>query len=230
MPWKKYERVAPGFGTNRPNISVARDRFNFNAALIRAAGLREGGGVIVHVDPATYRVAFEFTASTSTGALALRPINRRRPASGMYCASRGVGTQYPWIARIGFLPDRDARRFPAQCVQGYWVIHLSHDFSGTAPRSGAGIPDGAEGLFRFVDARGDVVYIGSGRIGESVASPEAAGWAFDHVQYSIITDEIERAKRKAFWLAQFKAANSGKLPRYNQLRPLRSARSQTAAG
>jgi hypothetical protein len=78
------------------------------------------------------------------------------------------------------------------------------------------ISDDARGIYRYRDAKGEVVYIGKGAIRNRLGEPQRKSWEFRWIDYSPIALEQDQFTWEAFWIDRFKESNNGRLPYYNR--------------
>ena len=215
MTWQKFRRIDTYVSKNDPIISMSKDRFNFNSLFVRMAKVTPDHKVLIHVDPPSFRVGFEFVTKDEPDALGVRPMTSGRTGGGMSCAARGLGSQFPWVAKVGVLPDKKDRQFNPKQERNLWVIQLCPAFEISADKSGADIPSDAEGIYRYVNSKNEVVYIGRGKIRTRLNSPEREQWDFDKVEFSIVENQDDRERWEAYWIERFKETHGGCLPYHN---------------
>ncbi len=215
MAWQKFRRVDTYVSKNDPIISISSDRFNFNSLFVRTAQITTRHKVVFQVDSPSFRVGFQFITNDDEDALALRPMTKGKTEAGLSCAARGIGSQFGWIARVGALRNKKDRQFGPKKEGDLWVIQLCPAFELRAGRDGADIPSDKQGIYRYLNSKKEVVYIGRGNIRQRLSSPERKEWDFQTVEFSIVEEQADREKWEAYWLNRFKEDNGGRLPYYN---------------
>jgi len=217
MAWQKFRRVDTYTGKDAAAISISKDRFNFNSLFAKLAGISPRHKVVVHLDPPSFRIGFEFVISDDTDALALIPWNKRETPGGYTCSSRGVFAQHEWVAGVARLSASKDRRFLPKKDGSIWAIQLCPSFELSSERAGASIPTEANGIYRYLDAKGETVYIGRGRIKQRLVAPERQEWDFAKIKYSVVETPEDRERWEGYWIQRYKEEHGGRLPYYNQI-------------
>ena len=96
-----------------------------------------------------------------------------------------------------------------------WVIQLCPAFELRTDRKGSDVPPDTQGIYRYVNAKNEVVYIGRGIIRQRMNAPERKDWDFQTVEFSIVEEQADREKWEAYWINRFKEDNGGRLPYHN---------------
>ncbi|HEU18342.1 MAG TPA: hypothetical protein ENO00_03030 [Deltaproteobacteria bacterium] len=137
MVWQKFRRVDTYAGKDSPTISISKDKFNFNSLFAKLAGISRNHKVVIHLDPPTFRVGFEFLLNDDPDALSLSPMNKGEAMGGFMCTARGVFAQHDWVAGVARLSSSKDRRFSPQKDGTIWAIQLCPAFEMYANREGA---------------------------------------------------------------------------------------------
>jgi hypothetical protein len=198
-----------------PLVSIWHGRFHFNANFARDAQLEKANYVKYHIDEENREIAFEFLKSDPDGN-AFRLVNlggRSKWPSKFTCAGRSLIKSRPWVelaaAELGtFRAVRDGK---------LWVIRLTPSFEEEVLRVNAGkISPEASGIYRYISADDQVVYIGKGNVRQRLSDADRADWKFDKIQYSIVREKGDQSQWENFWLERHVQANNGRLPYYNR--------------
>ena len=72
----------------------------------------------------------------------------------------------------------------------------------------------AAGIYRYRNERGEIIYIGSGKIRDRFEAPEREKWRIVRIEYSIVTDRQRAYQWERYWHDQFEG-EFGRLPAYN---------------
>lgn len=217
MSWEDVARDDARARRDEPIISIARDRIHFNACFARMAQLSSQHKAKISVDPDTFRIGFRFVTDDDSQAFPLRGMNPSQPAiGGVWCTGRGVGSKYPWIRHIAMLHSKKDRQFSPKKDGDRWTIQLPPSCERRSDRNGTGIPPEARGIYRYLDTKGEVVYVGQGHLVRRLNAPERKDWDIQTVEYSIIDDQQDREYWEAYWLKRFKSDHGGRLPYYNR--------------
>ena len=98
---------------------------------------------------------------------------------------------------------------------GLWIIQLIPAFEITTTDISS-VPTSGKGIYRYLDNRGEVIYIGEGSIKERYYQPERREWHVSEIGYSIVNDQTERKRYESFWLDHHKKQHQH-LPTYNKV-------------
>ncbi len=74
-----------------------------------------------------------------------------------------------------------------------------------------------EGIYRYLNKRGDVIYIGKGGIKDRLDVAHRANWNIEKIEYSIIENEEDQFIWEDYWLDRFKSENNSELPLFNKI-------------
>lgn len=218
MAWQTVKREDSFQGSDKPFISISSDHISFNAMFTRIAEIGPEKRVVVHVDPESRRVGFEFINEDRSDSFALSRASsdkKGKKRTGLFC-SAGFIREYPWIKSISKLPVQDRRFYNPRKEGQIWVIQLCPAFEEKRARESANIPSDASGIYRYVRENGEIVYIGRGNIKKRLSSPDRQEWDFDIVEYSAIPDPDLQIKWEEYWIQRFNKDN-GRLPFYNKI-------------
>jgi len=198
-----------------PLVSIRHGRFHFNAFFARAAQLDKANYVAFHVDEETREIFFEFLKRNFDGN-AFRLVNfggTAKWASKYTCAARSLINRAGWLQHAA----AEVGTFPAVRVGKLWVIRLTPSFEDEVLRANAGkIPAEATGIYRYISADGEMVYIGKGNVRQRLSEEDRRDWKFDKIQYSTVPDIRDQFRWEKFWLKRYAEANKGRLPYYNR--------------
>lgn len=214
MPLVQFKRVLKR--KKEPIVSIRDRRFHFNVHFARLAGLSGKRGVLYSVDDELREIGFEFVANVDENEDAYAVENRGR-LSGFRCTAHDLIAKKPWVRSVASQASNEVRSFTARKSGKMWVIRLMPSFESVVARQDSGlIPDDARGIYRYRDAKGEVVYIGKGVIRSRLTEPQRKGWEFRWIDFSIIAQEEDQFTWEAFWIDRFKEMNNGRLPYYNR--------------
>lgn len=217
MAWEDVLRDDACARRDEPVISLSADRIHFNACFARMAQVGAHYKVSISVDGDSFRIGFRFVTDDNSRLFPLRAMNPGQPGSGgVWCAGRGLGSQYSWIRRIATLHSKKDRQFTPKKDGDRWTIQLPPPFEHHSDQAGNGIPPEARGIYRYLDRKGEVVYLGQGHILRRLSAPERKDWDIHAIEYSMIEEQQEREYWEAYWLKRFKNDHGGRLPYYNR--------------
>lgn len=189
--------------------------FAFNSKFSKEAELGiKYGLVTIYTDPKSRVVGFRFhNDKEDKDALSLYG----EGGGGRNVTASALFKRYKWI-RAATQQDRNNRRFEPEWdkEKKLWFIRLAPFFEEKVERKSVlNVPSEAIGLYRYTN-KGEVVYIGQGKIRSRAQLLEREVWNFDTIEYSIVLKKDDRKKWEAFWLERFQAEN-GELPFYNKI-------------
>jgi hypothetical protein len=215
--FKRYNRIS-----DKPVISLGDDKFQYNAALSKLAGLKEKEYVVYHFDTESREIGFEFLKAR-TDEHAYKLIKSAEREVHIRSSAGGLIKCFSWVKAIHNSRFVELKRFNAFKRGNLWVIRLKPAFEMKVKRSEIHkIPRGVKGIYRYVTQEGVVVYIGKGDIRMRVKKAERRYWNFDQIEYSIIEDENKQYEWEDYWIEWYKGRNDGKLPYYNKISGIKS--------
>ena len=193
---------------DEPSVTVALNRFSFNAVMKKLAELDKHTHVAFYVDDENRRIAFEFKQSSNDE----DDYQIIKIKSQTLCASREIFKRQ-WVSKVTELKGQNV--FAAKQEGKKWVITLCPAFENQIKREDIkNIPSNTFGIYRYLDA-GRIVYIGKGNIKDRYNSPDRGKWKFDLIEYSIIKDDNKAFEWENYWIDKYKDENKGQLPTYN---------------
>ena len=167
-------------------------------------------------EDALREIGFEFIADADENEDAYTLENRGR-LSHLRCTALDLIAKKPWVRSVASQASSEVRSFTAHKSGKVWVIRLMPSFELVVARQDSGlIPDDARGIYRYRDAKGEVVYIGKGVIRSKLIEPQRKSWEFRWVDYSIIAQEEDQFTWEAYCIDRFKEMDNGRLPSYNR--------------
>ena len=218
MNWKIVEVDQSTRRDAKPFISISYHRINFGVNFARVADIDDSYRVTIYVDEDDFRLAFEFHKEEKPNSLALVADNKKAHSgkrTGLFCSSRGLQKNHPWVVPITKLPVGD-RRFYPEHESKKWVISLCPSFETRYARESVNISPDASGIYQYKNEEGEIVYIGRGNISQRLRSPEREDWNFHIVECSLIKDPDLQIKWESHWIESFRT-KYGRLPYYNKV-------------
>ncbi|ELI6429489.1 hypothetical protein RRM58_004805 [Vibrio harveyi] len=208
MAFKKFVRTR--VQSDEPVISISDNRFQYSAVFRKLAELHKYTHVEYFVDEDNRKVGFKFhNDSTSRDGYS----TWRNRSSALEVMKR-----HKWVNKVALSKNSDERQFVAHQLQGMWVIQLCPAFENSVLRdkSPASLPD-QSGIYRYVNANNEVVYIGKGNIKARFSAEGRKDWIFNVVEYSIIEGDDAQFEWESYWIEKYKENNDGYLPHYNKV-------------
>ncbi len=213
MPLKPHPAVYVAQG---PEVRVTNNGFHFTAEAVRLADLNEMRWVSVFTDLSERRVAFKFSADPSKPRGHYKFSHGRKRGDDLmpgWCVTKRIHNSEPWIGKAA------RRYFPLdKHPDGLWSIMLAPVFERRIPPEDVVAKLGdAEGIYRYVNDAGDVVYIGRGRIRDRYREPQRRDWPIAYIEYSVVEGVAEQEEWEAFHLDEHER-KYGILPTFNKRR------------
>lgn len=213
MAFEKFIRTRT-IDRSSPVASLSKSHFHFNAVAARLAELTSNTNVIYHFDEANRKIGFEFTSATDDRSS--YSIFKSRGSNSFRSSIGGVFNRFLWVRSVAILPNSEDRRFLMRLVSNLWVIQLCPAFEISA-LSVADVPRDAVGVYRYLDAKNEIIYIGKGNVRQRRAEQGRDDWGISAIQYSIVNDEDKQYEWEGYWIEKYKEKNSGSLPPFNRV-------------
>jgi hypothetical protein len=213
-----FLKVKRGWGDpakGLPLFTIRERQVAFNADFAKLAELNTHKYVTFYTADEQRRIRMEFSAIPSEDAYRVTQDGGGSAVSGR-AAQAGSLVAKPWVASVA-RQSPSARRFIPEKVDGKntWEVSLMPSFE-TRVEDANEIPSAAQGIYRYLDKEGDVVYIGRGSIRERAKEPYRKSWLYSIIEYSVIPDKSEQEEWERYWLDQFQDEH-GALPAYNKI-------------
>jgi len=206
--------IRPRKSREEPLVSIRQGRFHFNAFFARIADLEKAKYVNYHIDDEIREIAFEFLRQDPGGNA--YTLENRGGVSKFRCTAYDLIRKKAWVKAAANANDPKLSTFTATRDGKLWCIRLAPPFEGEVPRSDmASIPSAVSGVYRYVSADGEIVYIGKGNIRRRVAEQERCKWEFSKIQYSAVP-ENDQYHWEEFWINHYKQTHGGRLPYFNR--------------
>ena len=213
MPFKTYSpRRLP---TTEPLVTVAPEVLRISAEAAKRAGLESAHWVRISTDDRERLIGFEFLDDPSRPKDAHK-LARPKGSSGRDCWAQGLINDTPWIKAVA-AKKRKFKLFQYPGDPKIWAIRLAPWFElSVLPENISSIGTGA-GIYRYRDARDEVIYIGKGRIVDRYRDPARRRWDIARIEYSLVPEEEEQYRWEKFHLDEFAKEHDGRRPRFNMV-------------
>ncbi|SRR6266480_282783 len=223
MAWTKITRDDLFEGSDAPFITITEAHFRFNSRFVAQASLDPSYRVTIFTDEQNRRFAFEFHKDQRPCSFTLTArsdsSDNSHKLGGLVCSSRGiVSEERPWLASVANRKNSGKnRRFFPKKEGNKWVIQLCPAFEIRKARESEDFCSTDVGIYRYLRANDEIVYIGRGPITARLRSPERKMWDFHVIEYSIVPDPDDQVKWEDYWIERYKADHHGKKPFYNRV-------------
>ena len=212
MPLKTYK---PRLPAKEPLVTVAPRGFRISAVAAKRIDLKSANWVKVSTDDSEYLIGFEFLGDPIQPGDAHK-LARTRGSSSRECWAQGLINQTPWIKAVA-AESRKFKLFQYPRDQRIWVIRLAPWFELSVPPDNIGSIGTGAGIYRYRDVRGEVIYIGKGRIVDRYRDPARSSWGIERIEYSLVPNEDEQYKWEKFHLGDFAKEHDSRWPRFNRV-------------
>lgn len=212
-----FRPYIPSLNPEGPLVGVEPWGFRFTVDAANLAGLDDSiYWTKIQLDHEERCIAFEFLGGTE------RPENalKLQGGKGRTCTAKALVRHTPWIRAVASLRDRAARKFEIfrhPAVPQFWTIRLAPWFELSVRPEDIGSVETATGIYRYLDADGEIIYIGKGKIEERFRSAERREWGIVKIEYSEIGNEGKQYEWESFHLERFRERHNNRLPHFNRV-------------
>ncbi len=211
MSLVKFKRILRQI--DEPTISISPGRFNYNVPMAKMAELQKYKQVLYLVDEEERKIAFQFLEERDDDSYTLIV---SKSTKGIRSSANEIINSYPWLKKIEQSKDVAERSFAVKRDGALWSIKLRPSFEERIKREDKSqLKDNIKGIYRYLDDRGEIVYIGKGNIKDRLSEPARKDWKFHFVEYSAVEKDEEQLEWENFWILKYKEEHSGRLPYYN---------------
>lgn len=212
MPFEKFVRTK-FTNKNDPTVTLDKSHFRYNPVAAQQAELANKNKVIYHIDEESRKIGFEFM--TESGDRSAYSLFGQEGKKSFRSAISELCRRHLWIRSVAHLADSSSRAFPMKPDFKLWTIQLCPAFEICVGASDDLPSD--KGIYRYLDANGDVVYIGKGTIRRRYAEPGRDKWGISRIEYSIVDGDSDQYEWERYWLEKYKEKHHGHLPPFNRV-------------
>lgn len=199
-------------------LYISKSGITFSAQFIKKYGLENSEGVkFFGDDEDPYYLGFRFTDdSSAANTLSLVASGRSKGGSaGFTIKAAELINKNSVLKTIQGMPDKQDRTFEVSYEkksQIYSVI-LRPSFEISVEWENKNkIPDIINGIYRYINSEGNIIYIGKGNIKSRANSPERKEWGISKIQYSAINDDNKCYYWENYYLERFVETTGAKPP------------------
>lgn len=212
---EKFKRIR--ITQDEPVIAIRDNRFYFNSTFSKMAELKDNNFVRYYLDEKKMEIGFEFL-SEKEDRDCYQLGNESNKKNNFRSSAGEIISRYHRIKRIHNSRDNDLKKFIATKIGNLWVIKLRPCFENAIDSKDVShLANNLKGIYRYLNNKDEVVYIGEGDIKQRAKVQERRDWNFDKIEYSVIENENDRYYWENYWIEKHKEKNNGKLPYYNLL-------------
>ena len=211
--WKKInlERVPSQSDT----LTIGKCGISFSARFIRNNNLENKKSITVFNDEENeYKQGFEFFDEAESGTLRL--IRNGKDTCGKTFKATEIINRSKILSKIQNENKKENRVFEIKKFeQDLYFIDMKPMFENSISIADIKyLSDDIKGIYRYLDDKDDVIYIGKGYIKNRLKSSERMDWGIRKIEYSVISDENEMFDWEAYHLNKF-YEERGKKPPFN---------------
>ena len=199
-------------------LYINKSGITFSAQFIKKFGLEKSEGVkFFGDDEDPYYLGFQFTGESSgSNTLSLLASGRSKGGSaGFTIKASELINKNPVLKTIQGMQSKQDRTFEVtfdKKLDIYSVI-LRPSFELSISWTDRNkIPDSINGIYRYINSEGSIVYIGKGNIKSRANSPERKEWGVSKIQYSAISDDEKCYLWENYYLERFVETTGAKPP------------------
>jgi hypothetical protein len=199
-------------------LYINKSGITFSAQFIKRFGLENSEGVkFFSDDEDPYYLGFQFTDdSSAANTLSLLASGRSKGGSaGFTIKAAELINKNPVLKNIQGQVDKKDRTFEVKYEKktGIYSVILRPSFEITVSWADRNkIPDTFNGIYRYLNSEGNIVYIGKGNIKSRANSPERKDWGVNKIQYSVITDDEKCYYWENYYIERFVQSTGAKPP------------------
>ena len=199
-------------------LYINKSGITFSAQFIKKFGLENSEGVkFFGDDEDPYYLGFQFTDdSSASNTLSLLASGRSKGGSaGFTIKASELINKNPVLKSIQGQPEKKDRTFEVKFDKksGIYSVVLRPSFEISVSWTDRNkIPDTINGIYRYLNSEGNIIYIGKGAIKSRANSPERKEWGVNKIQYSAITDDDKCYYWENYYLERFVETTGAKPP------------------
>lgn len=199
-------------------VTISASGFGFSAAFIKSYRLENKASVCFYFDDEDpYKIGFEF--HDDIGVSDSLKLTHGSDSATKRVGATGIINKSRVLKSIQSDSDRNNRTFEIKVDPisklFYLTLRPAFEYSVSFNKKSE-LPDGINGIYRYRDVKGAVIYIGKGLIKDRAFSQERREWGIHKIEYSIIEDDMQCYRWEAFYLDAFRQ-EEGVLPVFNRI-------------
>lgn len=198
-------------------LTISNEKFYFSSKFIINNKFLDKNTVdFLWDDEDPYKLGFEFYDDDS-GSLSMI---RTGVSRGRTVKVQGIVKKSKILQSITSDPSKSNRVFNIKKDKqsGLFMVLLRPSFEYKVPFDNRNsIPTDMNGIYRYRDKNGLVLYIGKGNIKTRLSYPERSGWGISEIEYSSINSDEDSFKWESFYLQSFQE-EYGELPMFNRIK------------
>ena len=208
-------------------VMISNSGISFSASFIKSKELHTMVSVGFFIDDKDqYKLLFKFYKEEGLpNTLSLLKQGRGGVSYGRTVKAQEIFSKNRVLSSIQKLKNKSSKTFDIKFdkFDNYYFISLRPSFENFVLITNiSSLTSDANGIYRYLDKNGDVIYIGKGLIKNRLQSTERKTWGIHKIEYSILNSEDDSYKWESFYLDEYQN-QFGMLPPFNRI----SGHSQT---
>ena len=205
----------------RDVVMISNSGISFSASFIKSKELHTMVSVGFFIDDKDqYKLLFKFYKEEGLpNTLVLLKSGRGGVSYGRTVKAQELFSKNRVLSSIQKLTTKSSRTFDIKFdkFDGYYFISLRPSFENfVLVGNSSSLPSSANGIYRYLDKSGDVIYIGKGNIKSRLQSTERKTWGINKIEYSILNSEDDSFKWESFYIDEYQN-QFGLLPTFNRI-------------
>jgi|TARA_B110000114_G_C15011716_1_gene365080 hypothetical protein len=202
-------------------VTISKSGISFSAAFIKGKKLHTMASVGFFIDDNdSYKLLFKlYDEEGLPNTLVLLKSGRGGVSYGRTVKAQELFSKNRVLSSIQKLTTKSSRTFDIKFdkFDGYYFISLRPSFENfVLVGNSSSLPSSANGIYRYLDKSGDVIYIGKGNIKSRLQSTERKTWGINKIEYSILNSEDDSFKWESFYIDEYQN-QFGLLPTFNRI-------------
>jgi hypothetical protein len=199
-------------------LTISASGIGFSAYFIKSNKLEKKVAISFYFDDEDpYRLGFEFY--DEIGITDSLQLTHSKDSATKRVGATGIISKSKMLATIQKESNKNNRTFEIKKDQISKLFYVSlrptFEFHISYTRRNE-IPEKINGIYRYKDKDGAVIYIGKGAIKDRLSSPERSNWGISLIEYSIIPDDALCFKWESYYLEAYRE-EKGVLPICNRI-------------
>ena len=215
MPLELYK---PKSYDGRPSVTMTPGSFSFSVKAAQMATMAEKRWVRIYLDHEQRLVVFELLDGLDRPQDGLKLQSSKKGHRSV--TAKGLILNTPWIKILAISRELEHRRFHLRKypdIKDSWFIRLAPAFEESVTPDLVNTLGEASGIYRYLDASGQVIYIGKGIIRDRFKEPDRKEWGIVKIEFSVLHRDSDQYEWESLWIERHKEANRGQLPVYNRV-------------
>ena len=201
-------------------VTISKSGISFSAAFIKGKKLHTMVSVGFFIDDNDpYKLLFKLYDEEGLPNTLVLLKSGKGVSYGRTVKAQELFSKNRVLSSIKKLTTKSSRTFDIKFdkFDRYYFISLRPSFENfVLVGDSSSLPSSANGIYRYLDKSGDVIYIGKGNIKSRLQSTERNTWGINKIEYSILNSEDDSFKWESFYIDEYQN-QFGLLPTFNRI-------------